>query len=89
MVFQAGKIEEVRNFLGNGVARLMELSILEGLSNCQYEKCLAAFRNHYSGNMQNKTDAYKGIIELLGQLSQETIIDAPRELLRILDCYFE
>ena len=62
---------EVRSFLGNGAARLMELSIPDGINNPQYEKCLADFRNHYLENMQNKTDAYKGIMELLGQLSKE------------------
>lgn len=65
------EMAEVRSFVGNGVARLMELSIPHGFNNPQYEKCLADFRNHYLGNMQNKTDAYKGIMELLGQLSKE------------------
>ena len=65
------KTAEVRSFVGNGVANLMQLSIADGLSNPHYERCLADFRNHYSGNMQNKTGAYKGIIELLGQLSTE------------------
>ena len=69
--FPCRKIGEVRSFVGNGVARLMELSIPKGLNNPQYEKCLTDFRNHYSGNMQNKTDAYKGIMELLGKLSNE------------------
>lgn len=65
------KIEEIRRFVGNGVARLIELSIPDGTNNPQYEKCLADFRSHYSKNMQNKTNAYKGIMELLEQLSKE------------------
>lgn len=69
--FPCRKMEEVRSFVGNGVARLMELSIPDGLNNPQYEKCLSDFRNHYSENMQNKTDAYKGIMELLAQLSKD------------------
>lgn len=69
--FPSRKMTEVRSFVGNGVARLMELSIPDGLNNLQYEKCLADFRNHYARNMRNKTAAYKGIIELLGQLSKE------------------
>lgn len=62
---------EIRSFVGNGVGRLMELSIPDGLNNPQFEKCLSDFRNHYSQNMQNKTDTYKGIMELLRQLSKE------------------
>lgn len=69
--FPGRKTAEVRSFLGNGAARLMELSIPDGMNNPQYEKCVADFRNHYSVNMQNKTLAYKGIMELLGQLSKE------------------
>jgi phosphoglycolate phosphatase len=69
--FPCRKLAEVRSFLGNGAARLMELSIPDGMNNPQYVKCLADFRNHYQENMQNKTDAYEGIMELLRQLSKE------------------
>lgn len=64
-------IEEIRSFVGNGVARLMEFSIPDGRNNPLFEKCLEDFRSHYSGNMLNKTDAYKGIRELLAQLSEK------------------
>lgn len=64
-------IDEIKNFVGNGVARLMELAIPGGTENPQYKMCLADFRSHYSGNMRHKTKAYKGIMELLRQLSGE------------------
>ena len=69
--FPCRKIEEIRSFVGNGVARLIELAIPDGINNPQYEKCLADFRHHYSRNMQNKTNAYKGIMDLLRHLSKE------------------
>jgi len=69
--FPCRNIAEVKSFVGNGVARLIELSIPDGLSNPQYKKCLADFRRHYSENMQNKTCAYKGIMKLLEKLSKE------------------
>lgn len=69
--FPCRSIAEVKSFVGNGVARLMELSIPFGLNNPQYKKCLEDFRRHYSENMQNKTCAYKGIMELLEKLSKE------------------
>ncbi|MBP7072068.1 MAG: HAD family hydrolase [Clostridia bacterium] len=62
---------EIRSFVGNGVRRLMELSIPDGLSNPKYEKCLAEFRSHYSVNMQRKTCVYKEITELLEELSKK------------------
>lgn len=69
--FPSRTIEDIRCFLGNGVARLIELAVPDGLNNPEYEKCLADFRIHYSENMQNKTSTYKGILELLKQLSSE------------------
>lgn len=71
--FPCRKIEEVRSFVGNGVAILMELSLAGGRDNPQYEKCLADFRRHYSENLQNKTEPYNGIMELLEQLSKDNI----------------
>ncbi len=68
--FPCREICEVRSFVGNGVARLIELSIPDGKGNPQYNKCLADFRCHYSGNMQNKTGAYEEIPDLLEELSK-------------------
>ena len=56
---------EVRKFLGNGIANLIERSVPNGTANPKYQKCLDDFKNHYSQNMQNKTNAYDGIIDLL------------------------
>ncbi|MGI6584658.1 MAG: HAD family hydrolase [Gracilibacteraceae bacterium] len=69
--FPCREISEVRSFVGNGVGRLMELSIPDGLNNPMYEKCLADFRDYYSANMQRKTCVYKGITELLEELSKK------------------
>ncbi|MEA4846615.1 MAG: HAD family hydrolase [Clostridiaceae bacterium] len=69
--FPCREIDEVKSFIGNGVGRLMELSIPEGLKNPQYEKCLEDFRRHYAQNLQNKTCAYEEIIELLEELSRK------------------
>jgi len=69
--FPYKNMTQVRSFVGNGVARLMELSIPQGLNNSQYEICLEDFRRNYSGNIINKTDAYKGIMELLKELSKQ------------------
>lgn len=69
--FPRRNITEIRSFVGNGVGRLIELSIPEGLNNSYYEQCVSEFRTHYSKNMGNKTGAYDGIMELLRQLSNE------------------
>jgi len=69
--FPCRRMEDIRSFAGNGIARLIELAIPNGRNNPQYEKCLADFRFHYSKNMQNKTTAYDGIMELLWRLAKE------------------
>ena len=54
-------IEEVRQFVGNGVAKLIERAIPDGKKNPNFEKCLAIFKEDYAQNMYNKTAPYVGI----------------------------
>lgn len=61
-------IDEIRNFVGNGVAKLIERAIPNGKDNPNYENCLTVFKEHYSKNKYNKTSPYNGIIELLEEL---------------------
>ena len=65
-------IEEVRQFVGNGVAKLIERAIPEGKNNPNFEKCLAIFKENYAQNMYNKTP-YNGIIEMLSNLKSKGI----------------
>jgi phosphoglycolate phosphatase len=62
-------VGEVRQFVGNGAGRLIELSIPGGTHSADYTKSLEAFRRHYTSNMQNKTKPYDGIVELLRELT--------------------
>lgn len=64
-------LEEIRNFVGNGVKVLMELSIPQGINNENFNECLAIFKTHYAQNMYNKTKPYDGIIEMLENLQQQ------------------
>lgn len=66
-------IEEVRQFVGNGVAKLIERAIPEGKNNPNFEKCLAIFKENYAQNMYNKTAPYNGIIEMLSNLKTKGI----------------
>lgn len=69
-------IDEVRQFVGNGVAKLIERAIPEGKNNPNFEKCLAIFKENYAQNMYNKTAPYNGIIEMLSNLKSKGIIIA-------------
>lgn len=66
-------IEEVRQFVGNGVAKLIERAIPEGKNNSNFEKCLSIFKENYAKNMYNKTAPYNGIIEMLSNLKSKGI----------------
>lgn len=66
-------IDEVRQFVGNGVAKLIERAIPEGKNNPNFEKCLAIFKENYAQNMYNKTAPYNGIIEMLSNLKSRGI----------------
>ena len=71
--FPKRSMDEIRNFVGNGVNKLIERAIPNGLNNPEYIKCVELFKNTYKQNMYCKTKPYKGIIEMLTQLKQHNI----------------
>ena len=64
-------LEEVRSFVGNGVRRLMELSVPEGFDNPAFEETFAKFREYYGVHCNDKTRAYDGVLELIRELKNE------------------
>ena len=61
-------IEEVRCFVGNGIRRLMELAVPEGVTGETFENVFEQFKSYYTDHCQIKTCAYDGIMELLEKL---------------------
>ena len=61
-------LDEVRQFVGNGVRRLMERSIPGGASNPLFEKAFVDFRSYYVQHCQERTRLYEGIDILLHNL---------------------
>ena len=83
-------LEQVRTAIGNGVAKLIERSIPDGLLNENYAKCLEIFKNHYRNNYKENTHAYKGMYDTIVKLKKvgyvitvatNKIIDVSRGLL--------
>ena len=64
-------IEDIRKFVGNGVAKLIERAIPQGCDNPNFEKCLDIFKTHYSKNLLNHTEPYDGIIPMLTELQNK------------------
>lgn len=67
--YPARSREEVRQFVGNGVALLIHRSVPGGTPAVEEERCLEAFRAHYLTNMRHKTAPYPGIPDLLDRLN--------------------
>jgi phosphoglycolate phosphatase len=62
-------ISQVRDYVGNGVLRMMELSLPGGTINPRINDAISLFKQHYSKNNRNKTHPYTGITNLLQNLS--------------------
>jgi phosphoglycolate phosphatase len=60
---------EVRNFVGNGIVRMMELSFPDGMQNPRFNDAVSLFGRHYDKNCKNRTRPYEGIVGLLQKLS--------------------
>ena len=63
-------LEEIRNFVGNGVRRLMELAVPEGEENPRFGEVFERFRSHYGQHCNDKTAPYPHIMELLAELKK-------------------
>ncbi len=64
---------EIKSFVGNGVERLISLSVPRCASKEDKQKCIEIFKANYAENSKNKTKPYDGIIELLQQLKRKNI----------------
>ena len=62
--------EEVRRFVGNGAARLLQLAVPAG---ADWEAPLAEFQRYYPAHCRLKTAAYPGIPEALRELSSHPL----------------
>lgn len=63
-------VEDVRRFVGNGVKKLMERAIPQGLENPKFDETYATFRKHYLEHSLDTTKPYDGIPEVLAELKR-------------------
>lgn len=63
--------EDVRRSVGNGVRRLMRRSVPEGEDNPRFEDCFLAFQKHYAAHLNDHTEPYDGVAELLKILADQ------------------
>lgn len=60
--------EEIRNFVGNGIRRLLEQAVVSGTSDDTLDNILKDFRKYYEVHCTDFTKPYDGIIELIQEL---------------------
>lgn len=63
-------IEEIRRYVGNGAAKLIERSVPQGIADPVYREMLESFREHYAAHCENKTAPYAGVMEMLSAARQ-------------------
>ena len=68
--FNERTTDEIRRFIGNGVAVLIQRSVPDGISEEEYKKALDIFKTHYKENSRNNTAPYDGICDLLRKLKE-------------------
>ena len=66
--YPARTLDEVRLFVGNGVARLIDRAVPEGTSAAEPAAILADFRDYYNAHINVETHPYAGVAALLGKL---------------------
>lgn len=65
--------EEVRNFVGNGVQKLIERALPEGSSDETVQTVLASFKTYYKVHSTDTTAPYEGIPEAIKKLREAGI----------------
>ena len=73
MNFPERSLDEVRRFVGNGVRRLIYLSVPENTPDEISEQCLSAFKEHYKSHSLVETKPYDGIVPMLEALKNKGI----------------
>lgn len=63
-------LEEIRTFVGNGAAKLMERAIPEPIAPQRFQEILGAYKDWYQAHNCVKTAPYPGIPEVLAELEK-------------------
>ena len=63
-------LEEVRQFVGNGARRLIELAVPAG-QQAQVDEVLAAFQSYYAAHCDILTGLYPGVAEMLQEVGEK------------------
>lgn len=63
--------DEIRQFVGNGIRRLMQQAIPGGEAHPEFQQIYDLFREHYGVHCMDETEPYPGILSLLDWMKKE------------------
>lgn len=66
-------IEEVRRFVGNGIRKLIERAVPDGLTEEEIDRVHQTFSAYYEQHCADKTRPYEGILQLLENLRGQAV----------------
>ena len=72
--FKERSIDEVREFVGNGIEILMKKSVPQNISENEFQLCFSDFKSHYKIHSEDNTVEYAGVTEVLKTLKQKNIL---------------
>lgn len=88
-------IEEVRNYVGNGIRLLIERSVPNGTDLPVIDNVFECFKKYYQEHCNDNTKAYDGITDMLKELKQSGIKlavlsnKAQNAVTKLCDIYFD
>ena len=63
-------VDDVKVFVGNGVKKLIERAMPDGINNPKFEMTYSKFKEHYIEHSMDTTKPYPGILETLAELKK-------------------
>ena len=66
--FKERSIDEVREFVGNGIENLMRKSVPQNISENEFQLCFNDFKSYYKIHSEDNTKEYDGITDMLKAL---------------------
>lgn len=66
-------LEQVRQYVGNGIRNLMRRAVPQGEENPEFEELLAFFREYYREHCSDHTEPYENIMHLLMELKARKV----------------
>ena len=72
--FKERSLDEVREFVGNGIENLMRKSVPQNISENEFQLCFSDFKSHYKIHSEDNTKEYDGITDMLKALKENNVL---------------